>query len=132
VSIGDPAYDAAEKVALLNGIDVLLKHSRRVLILDSPYIQRGRIDGEAPQSVSTQSSHARMDRWNQLVREVAASRPNVRVVPYGNYFNDHPQDDDHLRPDGIHLTWLTAIQVSGWLGPEVAATITHMRAATPG
>ena len=31
VSIGDPQYDAAEKAALLHGIDVLLKHSRRVL-----------------------------------------------------------------------------------------------------
>ena len=131
MTIGDPAYDAAERAALNNGIDVLLKHSRRVLILDSPYIQRGRIDGEAPQTASTQSSHTRMDRWNALVREVAASRPNVRVVSYGKYFNDHPQDDDRLRPDGIHLTWATATQVSSWLGPELTATIDEMRAADP-
>jgi len=129
VSIGNPAYDAAEKAALIDGIDVLLKHSSRVLILESPYIQRGRVDGQAPPTVSTQSSHARMDGWNALVREFAAERPNVQVVYYGKYFNDHPQDDDRLRPDGVHLTWPTATQVAGWLGPELAATIAHMSRA---
>ena len=123
VSMGDPAYDTAEKAALLEGVDALLKHSSRVLILDSPYIQVGRVDGESPQTVSSQSSHARMDRWNELLREVAAARPNVRIVSYAKYFNDHPQDDDRLRPDGVHLTWDTATQVSDWLGPELAGMI---------
>ena len=129
VSIGDPAYDAAETAALTQGVDALLKHSRRVLILSSPYIQRGRIDGVAPDAASAQSSHARMDGWNRIAAKVAASRPNVRVVYYGQYFNDHPREDDRLRPDGIHLTWATAIGISAWLAPELAATITHMRAS---
>jgi peptidoglycan/LPS O-acetylase OafA/YrhL len=127
VSIGNPQYDAAETAALRDGVDVLLGHSRRVLILYSPYIQRGRIDGIPPESTSVQSSHARMDGWNTIARNVAASRPNVRVVYYGQYFDDHPRSDDRLRPDGIHLTWKTAIEVSGWLDPELARTITQMR-----
>jgi peptidoglycan/LPS O-acetylase OafA/YrhL len=129
VSIGNPEYDAAEKAALTKGVDVLLKHSRRVLILDSPYIQRGRVDGSAPDSPSTQSSHARMDGWNKIAADVAASRPNVEFAYYGEYFNAHPRDDDRLRPDGIHLTWATAIDVSSWLAPELAKTIARMRAA---
>ena len=65
------------------------------------------------------------------MREVAAERPNVRVIDYGDYLNERPAEDDRLRPDGIHLTWASAATVAAWLGPQIASAITHMPITAP-
>lgn len=123
-SFGDPAYDAAERAALAHGVDVLLEHSPAVLMLTSPYVERGRVDGRSPERQVAMSDPQRMDRWNAIIREVAARNPTrVGVVEYARYIAKRAADDARLRPDGIHLTWDTATEVATWLGPEVSRSI---------
>ncbi len=50
--LGDPFYDEVERSALTHGVDVLLEHSPYVVILTSPYVERGRAGGRPPSANS--------------------------------------------------------------------------------
>jgi hypothetical protein len=54
---------------------------------------------------------------------VAAQRPQVHVVDYGDRIDRWPDDVDAAqRPDGIHLTDAAALAlVQTWLGPRLLA-----------
>lgn len=128
--LGDPFYDEVERSALTYGIDVLLEHSPYVVILTSPYVERGRANGRPPERQLPMSDHSRMDMWNALVRQVVAKYPErVGIVDYAAFLDSKsPAEDARLRPDGIHLTWGTTTEVARWLGPEVSRTIKSLEA----
>lgn len=128
--LGDPFYDEVERAALTHGVDVLLEHSPYVVILTSPYVERGRANGRPPERQLPMSDHIRMDRWNAIVRQVVAQYPQrVGIVEYAAFLDSKsPADDARLRPDGIHLTWDTTTEVARWLGPEVSRTIKSLEA----
>ena len=70
------------------------------------------------------SDPTRMVRFNELLREVAAERPNLRVVDFAGFLATAPggELDRTMRPDGVHLTDAAALQVAQWLGPQLVAT----------
>ena len=59
-----------------------------------------------------------MDRLNDIILEVANSYPNVAIVDLASWMNNS-EEDSRLRPDGVHLTNKTALE----LAPRYAATI---------
>jgi len=126
-SLGDPVLDTAVRGQLTGGVDALRASGATVVLLTGPYIEAGRREGAAPPAPLPESDPARTDRWNQIVREVAASRDGVGVVDLNAYVSRRGADDRRLRPDGIHFTWDTANEVAEWLGPEIARVGNELR-----
>ena len=130
-ALGDPVLDAAVREQLTRGVDALRASGATVVLLTSPSVDAGRRDGVSPPTPLPESDPARTDRWNQIVREVAASRDGVGVVDLHSFIDGRGEDDRRLRPDGIHLTWDTANEVAEWLGPEVARVAGQLRTTAP-
>jgi len=64
-----------------------------------------------------QRPSARLEIFNRLIKETAASRPWMTVIDYATYIQRH----NELRPDGIHLSRETAPQfVENWLVDQIA------------
>ncbi len=119
---GDPIFDAYLRRELLEAVDLLSSRGALVVWLTSPVIDppRGRRPG------ATQSEPARTARYNELLREVEALRPEqLRVVDLAGYFERRAADPraPRLRPDGVHLSREGASElVSSWLGAEILRT----------
>ncbi|MEY4130124.1 MAG: hypothetical protein RLZZ31_248 [Actinomycetota bacterium] len=102
--IGDPTYDQWLQGEIAAAADSL--HNRgagQVAILTLPYPE------EKP--------NARVDRFNQMIVEIAATRPWMHVIDYGAWVNSLPLSErERLRPDGIHVS----AKPDGGTGREVA------------
>jgi hypothetical protein len=62
-----------------------------------------------------------MVRTNEILQDVAATRPSMRVIPYRSFYEAWPGGalDPQLRPDGVHVDADGGTTVVEWLGPEV-------------
>ena len=116
----DPALDDELRRRLEEGIEILAEHSQLVVLFTSPTIEPGRVDGRSPREQASEADPERMARFNEIVAEVAAGDPRVRVIDLGAWVAARP-DDDRLRPDGIHFTEQTTEEVAAWLAPELVA-----------
>ncbi len=123
--IGDPVYDAFLRDEMAAALDVLVAEGVEVVWLTSPTLDLARNDVNPPLAPYPEGDPARMDRFNDLVREVAAGRPGVDVVDLAAYLADLPEGrDGQLRPDGVHFTAETAEEVAGaWLGPAIIEAV---------
>lgn len=122
--IGQPAFDAVLRTQLDAGLDVLVESGALVVVLTSPFFEVRTADGRLPDPPFPESDPARVEAWNTLVEEAASERTgDVVVVDLGAYLAALPDDEDErLRPDGIHFTAETAEEVaSAWLAAEVRA-----------
>lgn len=123
VHIGQPEFDEQERAEIHEAVDILSAGGAEVYWLTSPRIRIGTVDGTPPAFERPASNPLRMARFNTLVAEVAAERPeDVTVIDLAGYLRSTPggEMDPALRPDGIHLTWDAATAVSSaWLGPAV-------------
>ena len=112
--IGNPTFDGYLTTELTRALDVLGSTGARVVVTTAPYSRYGeKSDG----SLYPEDQPARVDRWNALLRRVAAQRPGVTVLdlnkklgPTGGY--TAKVDGIKVRSDGVHLTregvaWLT-------------------------
>ncbi len=121
--VGQPDFDEIVLGRIRNAVDILSAGGARVFWLTSPRIELGMQDGVPPTYQRPASNPLRMQRFNTLVAQVAAERPDtVELVDYAGYLRTQPggELDPALRPDGIHLTWESAFQVcDDWLGPEI-------------
>lgn len=123
VHIGQEDFDAQERAEISEAVDVLSAGGAAVYWLTSPRIAIGTQDGAPPAFERPASNPLRMARFNTLVAEVAAERPDdLTVIDLAGYLRSTPggEMDPVLRPDGIHLTWDAATAVSSdWLGPAI-------------
>ncbi len=123
VHVGQPGFDEQEKAEINEAVDVLSAGGAKVYWLTSPRIAIGTQDGAPPAFERPASNPLRMARFNALVAEVAAERPDdLTVIDLADYLRSTPggEMDPALRPDGIHLTWDAATAVSSdWLGPAI-------------
>ena len=87
---------------------------------DGRRLGRGRLNGRPPERSAPESEHARMDRLNQIIRDVARRYDRVAVVDLAAFIAAR-DDDARLRPDGVHFTADTALELSGLLGPTLAS-----------
>ncbi len=114
----DEALDSALSAALQIGVDSLLKHAGTVVLLASPDIDVGRIDGRSRTEPYSESDPERMERFREILAEVAASTNGVVVVDLAAWIAER-DDDATLRPDGVHFTPETTELVAEWLAPQL-------------
>jgi peptidoglycan/LPS O-acetylase OafA/YrhL len=116
----DPELDDALRASLQERVDLLLEHSGMVVLLASPDIDVGRVDGRSPTDELDESDPERMARFRAILAEVAAATPGVEIVDLAAWI-DASGDDADLRPDGVHFTPETTGTVAEWLAPELVA-----------
>ena len=123
VHVGQEGFDEQERAEIDEAVDILSAGGAKVYWLTSPRIAVGTQDGTPPAFERPASNPLRMSRFNALVAEVAAERPDdLAVIDLAGYLRSTPggEMDPVLRPDGIHLTWDAATAVSNdWLGPAI-------------
>jgi hypothetical protein len=107
---GDPAYDKYMSDEMLRAVDVLSAQGAMVVWLSAPHI---RVEQGSDTMLRGQAADpARMDRLNELIRELPAKRPGkVDIVDLAGWLESTP-DDKRLRPDGVHFTDDTSPEVA--------------------
>ena len=114
----DQELDDALRNALQERVDALLEHSGMVVLVASPDIDVGRVDGRSPTEPFPESDPARMERFRAILAEVARRTPRVKVLDLASWLAQRP-DERTLRPDGVHLTPETTGTVAQWLAPQL-------------
>lgn len=76
-------------------------------------------------SAVPEADPARFQRFNELVVEMASTRPQVEIVDLAAHLAALPEAElARIRPDGTHFTRETAAALTReWLGPEILATL---------
>ena len=114
----DPALDAALRGALDRAVEALLVDNGMVVLVSPPDIAPGRIDGRAKNGTFPEADPARMERFRELLAEVASDHDGAAVVDLAGWLAARP-DEPELRPDGIHFTDDSALEAARWLAPEL-------------
>jgi peptidoglycan/LPS O-acetylase OafA/YrhL len=127
-SPGDPVYDQFLLSEMVAAIDLLARDGATVVWLTAPFIG----EGEAGDEVLKRGDAAdptRMMRINELIRDAVAQRPEqATVVELASYLYER-DDDTRLRPDGVHFSMETSVEVAyDWLGPELLDVYEERRA----
>jgi hypothetical protein len=62
-----------------------------------------------------------MDRFNQIVREVIATKPRAVLLDLAAHMQSLPEGEMSLadRPDGVHWTHAAAYALAPWLGTSL-------------
>lgn len=124
---GDPVFDEFLREELSLVTDVLLEEGVPVVWATAPHLDVGRMQQPRPDEPYPESDPARIDRLNEIIREVADQREGAVVVDLAGYLASLPggEMDPRLRPDGVHFELDTAEEIAEWLGPEVMRAITR-------
>jgi hypothetical protein len=117
--LGDPVFDQHVHDDLLAATDVLLAHAPAVVWFTNPYIHPGW--GSTPANRDDPiNDPARMDRLNEIIRQIAGERPQVVLIDFAGYVGSIGADaKPDLRPDGVHFTPDSATQLAAWFGPQI-------------
>ena len=118
-SVGDPVVDDFVRNEFLQAVDVLSSRGAMVVLVTAPHFASWADDGRAD-AVTRQLDPARTDRFNQLLGEVAAQRPDtVRLIDLATFVEPRVEDPA-LRVDGVHIGIDPFNQLSAdWFGPEL-------------
>ncbi|MEJ5254935.1 MAG: acyltransferase family protein, partial [Acidimicrobiales bacterium] len=124
-SPGDPVLDEWLRQSVERALDALSSTGARVVWLTCPYLD----PVYSPQNFMGRGPYpeaepARTDRWNQLLREVAASRPSMVVWDLAALLERSwpgGQLDPERRPDGVHFTEESSYDVVAALAPALVS-----------
>jgi peptidoglycan/LPS O-acetylase OafA/YrhL len=121
--VGDAVFDAQLRASMLELTDVLASAGGRVVWLTLPHIIAGMTDdGTRPSPPFPESDPARVDRFNELVKEVVADRPGVALMlDFGAFVQSLPggEFDPANRPDGLHLSSSAQNAFAAWIAPQL-------------
>jgi peptidoglycan/LPS O-acetylase OafA/YrhL len=122
--IGDPSYDDYLCGELDRAVGIATAHGATVVLATEPYNLRAeRPDG----GLWPEDEPARVDKWNTLLRQVAAGHPDtVRVVDFGARLCPAGRytatvDGVSVRSDGVHLTQEGVHWLAPWLLSQLVA-----------
>lgn len=117
-AIGDPAVDAFVLDELRLAADTLGQDGAMVLFVLWPAYGSWAADGRS-QGYRDQADPARMARLHELMRQVAAERPDtVRILDFAGWFGARAEDRS-LRPDGLHISEAQMTQYyDEWMAAE--------------
>jgi hypothetical protein len=124
--IGDAEFDAHLRSELDLAIRVAGARGAHVLLATEPYNRRWeQLDG----SLYPEDEPPRVTAWKELLREVARSHPQVRVVDLGARISPEGRftwtaGGYQVRSDGLHLT-PSGVQgwIAPWLLPQLVAAV---------
>jgi hypothetical protein len=120
--IGDPSFDDYLRGELERAVNLASDRGAVVALCTQPYNKRGeRPDGW----LWPEDEPERVDRWNVLVRQVAAAHPTdvllvdlaARVSPAGHF--TYAVDGVQVRSDGVHFTAAGVRWLAPWLVPQL-------------
>jgi peptidoglycan/LPS O-acetylase OafA/YrhL len=123
-SVLDPSFARYLASELDRAVAVASARGARVVLCTAPYYRRGsQPDGRR----WPEDEPARVDRWNAVVRQVAARHPGTvrlvelgeRVGPTGDY--SVVVDGVRVRSDGVHFSTDGSRWLAPWLLPQWAA-----------
>lgn len=124
---GDPVYDAYLLDQMSKVTDFLHDNGvQRVVWLLTPHIDVDHVPGQ-PSKEFKASEPTRIDRLNDLIREMASTRAYVSVLDYALHARGWPNGefDDDYRPDGINPNDEAAETIATWLGPQLVDLISQ-------
>jgi hypothetical protein len=135
--LGDEEIDANLRREMRSALDLFAESDALVVWLTHPAIAtRVRGSGKLPKEPFPESDPERMERFNQTVRKMAASRPGkVHVLDLQAYMRGLPggEMDPDYRRDGVHLTPMgSARVVKDWLAAELLRVYREERPPTGG
>ena len=133
--IGEPDFDAAELQAMRTTVNLLRSTGASVVLLTAVYYQQPE---QADGSTWPEDDPHRVDRYNALLRQVAANSGNGVTVedlnahldPGGHYVQ-YINGVNVRYADGIHVDAAGAKLIAPWLLSEVARIAAENRARTP-
>jgi lysophospholipase L1-like esterase len=118
--VGDPVLDQALREPMSAAMETFTSRSIQVVWLAAPHIGLGR--SIEPAVDHPMNDPDRIDRFNELVREAAATHPMVTVLDLPGYLAQLPggEMDATVRLDGMHFSPESAATIADdWLGPEL-------------
>jgi peptidoglycan/LPS O-acetylase OafA/YrhL len=121
---GDPVFDAWITEAMHATVQALGAQGARVTWLSCPYMDPADLDNRAtgqPERKFEERDPARIDRLNELIREVDRTEPAMRVVDLHAWAEGQPGGSFHesLRGDGVHFNMEGSLKVGAWLAERV-------------
>ncbi len=121
--LGDPVFDRWLEERLAATAAILSTSDVPVVWGTLPHLRmRDPADRSIPWDELDENDPARVDRLNEIVREVAADRPDVHVVDLGAWARGLPDGEfGEARADGVHFAWAGAAELGAWLAPQVTA-----------
>jgi hypothetical protein len=85
-----------------------------------------------PEHQDPPDAQARIAKLNAMIRSTAARHPHVAVVDFGAHFAHLSRDEnDRLRPDGVHVDLERSLEVARWLGPRLLAAVKSVGGPSP-
>jgi len=114
-ALGDPVYDDFLLAEMTAAVDTLSVGGAQVLWLSAPPVGAGSL-GDAQEIRGVAAIPERTTRLNELIGELPTLRPGkVRIVDLAGWL-ETTGEDLRLRPDGVHFSKETALEVSErWL-----------------
>jgi len=129
-TLGDPVYDAYVQKQMVAAVDVFAANGADVVWLTSPDIgpQAAQDDNV---TLSDLVSPGRIDKLDRIIRTLPRLRPGkVQVVDLATWYASAKLDDRSMRPDGLHFTAQSAVQISEqWLATAVMHAYYENRSA---
>jgi peptidoglycan/LPS O-acetylase OafA/YrhL len=119
LSVGnDPELDRLLEQKLRANVAMLLEHVSFVVLVAPPDIVSGMVDQRPPTEAFSESDPARMQRFREIVVDVADRTPHVAVADMQAFLLAQP-DPWSIRADGVHPSPESSRIIGDWLGPEV-------------
>lgn len=117
-SILDDEHAALQQDRLDATIEALATRARRVILIAHPDVGEARLATVPAGTSYPEYDPARSARWREMLAQ-AASRPGVELVDLASHIEALGADDVRVRPDGVHFTQHTALEIADWLAPEL-------------
>lgn len=106
--IGEPVFDTTVRARYLQAAAALSDAGvERILWMTCPHLsEHVGVDGLSPLLRDSRDPQ-RVDRLNEIIADVAATRDDVEVFPFSDWVDERVNDTD-LRPDGSHYEYRTS------------------------
>lgn len=122
---GDQTFDDFLRTEIATRVDELSAHGATVVWLTMPHVRRALPGVAFPAESLPENDPARIDRYNAVVNELAASTPSMEVVDLAAWTAARPGGEFSPtdRPDGVTFSVATAAELIDWTAAQIAGTV---------
>ena len=119
---GDQTFDDFLRTEISTRVDELSAHGATVVWLTAPHVRRALPGVPFPAESLPENDPARIDKYNEIVRSLADTTPDMRVVDLAAWAAARPGGEFDVadRPDGVTFAAAAAPALVEWLGAQIA------------